>query len=189
MSETHFSSVKRKILRDVRQNPLTFPPSFPFTISVLTLSDLPSVYSLCLGNPLYYKHLNCPLTPDLVQSDFTALPPGKNCEDKYFLGFCKNGSLAAVMDLVFGYPDEKTVYIGFFMVDRQLQGKGTGSLIISHTADILQRQSYRFMKLAWVEGNRQSEHFWRKNGFEPNGRSSHLEACTVAEAVRPLQTE
>ncbi|MFR6280557.1 MAG: GNAT family N-acetyltransferase [Lacrimispora saccharolytica] len=73
------------------------------------------------------------------------------------------------MDLVFGYPDEKTVYIGFFMVDRQLQGKGTGSLIISHTADILQRQSYRFMKLAWVEGNRQSEHFWRKNGFEPNG--------------------
>ena len=82
MSETHFSSVKRKILRDVRQNPLTFPPSFPFTVSVLTLSDLPYVYSLCLGNPLYYKHLNCPLTPDLVQSDFTALPPGKNCEDK-----------------------------------------------------------------------------------------------------------
>lgn len=40
------------------------------------------------------------------------------------------------MDLIFRYPNEKTAFIGLFMMERSHQGKGTGSKIIRRRRNI-----------------------------------------------------
>ena len=70
------------------------------------------------------------------------------------------------MDLVDGYPNCDYVYIGFFMMDYELQGRGIGSIIISEVLEYLQEQGFQKAQLGIDKGNPQSNHFWRKNGFE-----------------------
>lgn len=59
-----------------------------------------------------------------------ATPPGIVLSDKYFFGFFEREELVAVMDLVDGYPDQRTSYIGFFMMNPDYQGKHVGTAII-----------------------------------------------------------
>ena len=70
------------------------------------------------------------------------------------------------MDLVDGYPSCDYAYIGFFMMDYELQGKGIGSIIISEALEYLHEQGFQKSQLGIDKDNPQSNHFWRKNGFE-----------------------
>jgi len=51
------------------------------------------------------------------------------------------------------------------MTDASVQNKGVGSAIISEVVDYLKSINYVAIRLAWVKGNSQTEHFWLKNGF------------------------
>ena len=51
-----------------------------------------------------------------ILDDLQAVPPGKTLSDKYFIGFYDGETLAAMMDLITGYPNPATAYIGLFMV-------------------------------------------------------------------------
>ena len=69
-------------------------------------------------------------------------------------------------NLVDGYPDMSTAYIGFFMVDSEYQRKEIGTAIVSETVEYLRSIGKTAVRLAIDKGNPQSTHFWRKNGFE-----------------------
>ncbi len=60
----------------------------------------------------------------------TELPPGKTVEDKFYVGYFDADKLIAVMDLIIGYPEADTAYVGFFMTDTSVQNKGFGSCIV-----------------------------------------------------------
>lgn len=45
--------------------------------------------------------------------------------------------MIAIMDMVFAFPDDETVYIGLFMVDHDVQGYGIGSIIIEEYAEYI----------------------------------------------------
>ena len=79
----------------------------------LTDADIPEVFALCEGNPLYYQF--CPpfVTEESIQRDMVALPEGKTEKDKHYLGFYLEDRLIAVMDLIAGYPKAETAFIGF----------------------------------------------------------------------------
>ena len=70
------------------------------------------------------------MTKEGVREDMEALPPGKTYEDKYFLGYYDGKRLIAIMDLIDGYPDDSTLYIGLSMTNMTIQGKGIGTSII-----------------------------------------------------------
>ena len=133
----------------------------------ITEAEFADIAALCAGNPLYYEYYGCPPpTADEVHADLEALPPGKSKRDKYYLGvFGRNGQLAAVLDLIVGWPDAETAWIGFFMVDAALQGCGEGSRIISELLEALTGYGFRRAALGVVSGNPQAEAFWLKNGF------------------------
>lgn len=69
------------------------------------------------------------------------------------------------MDLIDGYPKYDIAFIGFFMTHAKWQKRGMGSAIISELSDYLKQNNYSAVRLAWVKGNPQAEHFWLKNGF------------------------
>ena len=113
------------------------------------------------------------------------MPPGKAIVDKYYIGFCQDGKLIAVMDLNDGYPEKLIVYIGFFMTDISVQGRGIGTEIIDYLCRYLSGLGYESVRLAWVKGNPQSEHFWLKNGFTPlmETTSNVAEEVILAERI------
>ncbi len=148
-------------------------------------NDLPELLALCRGNPQYYRHCPPPVSEESLRSDMTALPPGKSAEDKYYLGFWSGGRLAAVVDLILCHPDGETDFIGFFMVAREMQGRGFGSALVGEICTALSRD-FRRIRLAYVRDNRQSEGFWRKNGFSPTGETVEGERYTAVIAQRQL---
>lgn len=155
-----------------------------YAVKLLSDKDVAAVYNLCSKNTLYYDF--CPpfVTPESIKADMTALPRGKRREDKFYLGYYDNDNLTAVMDLILGYPDEETAYVGFFMTDVSVQGKGVGSAIISEMSQFIFSQGYSDIQLGWVKGNPQAEHFWHKNGFKETGKMYDMDDYIVVEAQR-----
>lgn len=153
---------------------------------LLSPEDVPQVVALCRGNPLFYRY--CPpfVTGERVLADMRALPPGKKAEDKYYTGFFDGDRLIAVLDLILGYPGEDTGFVGFFMTDASIQGRGIGSSIIGELCRALKEAGYREARLGWVKGNPQSAHFWHKNGFRETGASYETDGYTVVIARRDL---
>ena len=157
-----------------------------YAVKPLTEGDVPDIYAVCRGNPLYYQYMRVPLTPEGIREDLTALPGGKSLEDKTFVGFYESGRLVAFLDLIAGYPDQDTAYIGWFMVERSRQGAGVGTGIISEAAAFLKERGFRRIRLGYMQGNQQSGSFWAKNKFVPTGTESLQEFGAVVHMERAL---
>ena len=157
-----------------------------YAVKLLSDRDVAAVYSLCSKNTLYYDF--CPpfVTPESIEADMAALPPGKGKDDKYYLGYYDKDKLIAVMDLILGYPDEDTAYIGFFMTDVSVQGKSVGSAIVNKLSCFMCSQGYSKIQLGWVKDNPQAEHFWHKNGFKETGKMYDMDDYIVVEARKNM---
>ncbi len=160
--------------------------SSSYTVRRLTVDDLELIYTLSLGNPLFFQY--CPpfVTRESILADMRALPPGMTPDDKYYVGFFQDGRLIAVMDLITNYPDTHTVFIGLFMMEKSEQGRGIGSCIVSECARGFKNAGVRCVRLGFAKGNPQSEAFWRKNGFEPVGIERDNGTYTVVVMRRIL---
>ena len=98
-----------------------------YNVRRLQEDDIEQICTLCSGNPQYYRYHPPAVTADSIREDMRALPPGREPQDKYYVGyFAGDGTLLAVMDLILGYPQEWTAFIGFFMVSAARQGTGLG---------------------------------------------------------------
>ena len=127
--------------------------------------DADSILALCEGNRLYYQYCGAEPSKEQVLNDLHITPPGIDLSDKYYIGFFQWDTLIAVMDLIDGYPEEDSAFIGFFMMREELQGKQIGSAIIRETAAALKEAGKRAIRLGIDKDNPQSTHFWAKNGF------------------------
>lgn len=135
------------------------------TVRKLNGSDVDLIYNLCADNHLFYQYHPPFVTRESILQDMEALPPGKELSDKFYVGFFDAETLVAVLDLILGYPEKDTDFIGFFMMNASYQGKGAGSKIIRECIACLKSTSCRRIRLGVDRGNPQSNAFWRKNGF------------------------
>ena len=139
--------------------------SSKYDVKELGDSDIHDILNLCRENKLYYEYCPPMVTEESIKKDMTTLPPNTKISDKYYIGFYNEEKLIAVMDLIDGYPEQKIAYIGFFMTNVTIQKRGVGSEIISELCDYLKQKGFASIRLAWVKGNPQAEHFWLKNKF------------------------
>lgn len=152
----------------------------------LNESHLDEIFDCCISNPLYYYYCPPLATHDSIKQDLVALPPGKTSGDKYFLGFYDQNQLIAVLDLILAYPNHEIVFIGFFMVHANRQKNHVGSFIIEELSQAIGKLGYKTIRLAFVEGNPQSEHFWKKNGFLETGIVKEQERYRVIVVEKKL---
>ena len=152
----------------------------------MTEDNIAEIFALCSKNTLYYRY--CPpfVTEESIAEDMKALPPNKDYCDKYFLGYYDAEKLIAVMDLILRYPDKNTALIGFFMTDVSAQNAGIGSRIIDDLCSYLRILGFSTVRLGWVKGNPQAEHFWKKQQFTENGVTNDTDGYTVVVAQRAL---
>lgn len=159
-----------------------------YALHPLTEADIPDILALERGNPLFFQHDGEVPSEETIRRDSVALPPGKTAADKHYLGLFRAGKLCAVLDLISGYPQADTAWIGFFMLDAVLQQKGEGSRIIGALCDALQEGGFRAVCLAWHRDNPQASHFWQKNGFVPVDAVQRGERVLI-KAERQLNTK
>ena len=157
-----------------------------YKVRKLNDSDIKAVYDVMQGNPLYFKHCPPMATHQSILDDMKALPPRTTYDDKYYIGFFCEDSLVAVMDLILHFPNRKTAFIGFFMMNKEFQGKGLGTEIIKECFETLKKEGYHYVRLGFAKGNPQSEAFWLKNGFERTGVEDVQEQYTVVVLQKEL---
>ena len=157
-----------------------------YTVRRMEKADVADIYLLCSKNDLYYQY--CPpfVTEQSILDDMKALPPNKEICDKYYVGYYKEEELIAVMDFIMAYPNEKTAFIGFFMTAVSTQNAGIGSSIIDDLCRYLASIRLSSVRLGWVKGNPQAEHFWHKNNFKETGITYDTDNYTVVVAQRVL---
>lgn len=59
------------------------------------------------------------------------------------------------MNLIFGYPNADTAFIGFFMMNHSVQMKGVGTSIILEVCRYLKKTGFSYVRLGYVKGNQQ----------------------------------
>ena len=136
-----------------------------YEVRKLDDTDADEILGLCEGNKLFYQYCEARPTREQVLNDLHITPPGIELSDKYYIGFYQKNTLAAVMDLIDGYPEPDMAFIGFFMMRNELQGRQIGSAIIEETAAYLKATGKTAIRLGIDKDNPQSTHFWKKNGF------------------------
>ncbi|WP_113886494.1 GNAT family N-acetyltransferase [Clostridium butyricum] len=160
--------------------------SLKYQIRKLDDKDIDLIYTLSIGNPKFYKYFPPYVTKESIHEDMNMLPPNKSKEDKFYIGFFDNNILVAVMDLIINFPDNKTAFIGLFMMEQEYQGKGIGSNIIEECATYLKALGFKYIRLAYANGNSQSEAFWLKNSFYKTGDEFEKEGYTAVLMQREL---
>ena len=145
-----------------------------YQVRRLGRDDVDAIYELCRENRIFYRYHEPFVTKESILDDMEALPPGKSREDKYYVGFFDGGSLAAIMDLILGYPEKNTAFIGLFMTDVRYQHRGVGSQIVSGLAAYLSSCGCGKIRLGVDKGNPQSHAFWTKNRFQTIGEVRYI---------------
>ena len=157
-----------------------------YRVRRLTAADVDAIYELSRENPLFYQC--CPpfVTKESILNDMAALPPRTSRDRKYYLGYFQGEKLIAVLDLILGYPNAATAFIGLFMMAKSEQGQGAGSRIITECAAFLREEHFHSIRLAYAKGNPQSRAFWKKNQFTETGIVSQEATYTAVIMQRVL---
>ena len=151
-------------------------------------ADADVILDFCLQNKVYYRYCGKQPTRDLILQDLRITPPHTRSDTKYYVGFYDGDTLVAVLDLIEGYPNSGEAFIGFFMMNAQLQGQGLGSAIVQELLQSLKTESFSCVRLGIDKDNPQSTHFWSKNGFRVL-REVPQDEGTVLLAERRLYTD
>lgn len=152
----------------------------------MTEDDLPELLALARGNPVYYEHMRVQPALESLREDLTKLPPRTEPEDKYFLGFYRDERLCAALDLILRYPNPETAFIGWFILRKDLQGRGNGTAIVNELLAFLKNQRFSYVRLAYIKGNPESRAFWEKNQFIPAGIETEGDGYTMVVMERAL---
>lgn len=138
-----------------------------YNINKITDKEYEDLYMLEQTNTYYFScEQDHPVTYEEAIAGISALPPNTKYEQKFYIGFYKNGQLEAIMDYIEGYPILDTVFIGLFMIDGNKSRKGIGSKIISNYIEVLRKNQVKNIKLGCIAENIQSFPFWKSMGFK-----------------------
>jgi len=106
--------------------------------------------------------------------DIDAIPPDCGGKQKVYISIWKGGKAIGVLDLIAGYPEQTSFWIGLLLVHGDLHGKGIGSKIVRAVLDAAKISGYHKAKLGVVESNIQGLNFWEKHGFNIMGRNKNI---------------
>ena len=157
-----------------------------FTVRELTDGDVTAMLRVAQGNPLYYRYMGCRPTAENLRETLTALPPGRTPADKHFFGWFDGERLVGMMDLIWHHPTDDMAFIGWLILASDEQGKGLGRRLVSEVLTMLKAHGVSEVRLGRIDGNPQSEHFWRICSFEDTAQGYDTDGYHVCVMTRKL---
>jgi ribosomal protein S18 acetylase RimI-like enzyme len=141
-------------------------------LRVITPDDVDALQELIESDPAYTERITgYPPGASDAQS-LLMMRPEELAEDaKVVLGAFDGPELVAVVDLLRGYPNEHTAFIGLLEVHAKHQGRGVGGTTYGMVQKYVEGgwPEVRTMRLAVVDTNAQVAGFWQRQGFEATG--------------------
>lgn len=131
----------------------------------VTGDDVEAVAFLLRTDPDYFAIEGPQPTPDSVREDMVILPPRCAMEQKHYLALWRDGVPQAVLDLVEGYPRERTLFVGLFFLAPGLRRQGMGREIMDAALQAAGDAGMDSVRLACLMGNPAGHAFWRAMGF------------------------
>ena len=161
--------------------------SSQYSVKRITESDISAVYRLAKSNSKYYEYMNTVPTRESLTEIISDLPDGAQRNCKHFVGFYNDDDvLVAVMDLITGYPENDDAFIGWFMVDGAMQGRGVGSQIIADVRASMKAAGYDYLSLGCSSNNEEALAFWKNQGFRETGEQQAADGYTVIGLAKDI---
>ena len=136
-------------------------------------ADVDALQELIESDPGYTERITgYPPGPADAQSLLMMRPEDLAEESKIVLGAFAADQLVAVVDLLRGFPNDHTAFIGLLEVHAKHQGLGHGSTTYSLVERYVATTwpEIRILRLAVVDSNAQvATGFWLRQGFEATG--------------------
>ena len=105
-------------------------------------------------------------TIDSSINDIIAIPPNCTIEQKIYLSIWKDDEIIGVLDVIAGYPEPTSFWIGLLLIHGRLHDKKIGSKVASAVLSAAKAAGYTTAQLGVIESNTRGIDFWRKHGFE-----------------------
>jgi GNAT superfamily N-acetyltransferase len=102
---------------------------------------------------------------DAPERLFVGRPAGLPQENKVVLGIYQDEQLAGVFDILLGYPNAETGFIGLFLLDPDYRGVGLGSRAYIRVEAWFQQWGLTEVQLGVQMNNADGRRFWEKHGF------------------------
>ena len=119
------------------------------------------------------------LPPDEVRHLLESRPLGLDLHRKHVVGFERNGTLVAIVDLLDNYPDTTDWYVGLLVLSPNERNRGLGAAIWTAVEAWVRSEGGRRARLIVQEQNPSAARFWRTVGFTADGiGEQHLPART-----------
>jgi ribosomal protein S18 acetylase RimI-like enzyme len=103
---------------------------------------------------------------------------------KLLIGLRRDGELAGVLELLQGYPDPQTWYLGLLLLSPDLRRAGLGSAVYDATRRWAAEHHARRIQLVVQEQNPSAHAFWRAMGFREIGRAVQQLAVGSNQVLR-----
>lgn len=156
-------------------------------------ADIEDVYRLSRSNRKYYRSIGKEPKRRNLTDVITDVPDGVPVKSRHFFGFYDRNEndgadekLVAVLDLITGYGENDDAWIGWFMVDAELQGQGIGSQIFADVRAAMKGQGFDYLSLGVIKENEDAIEFWKNQGFSMTGEETERDGRTVLTMGRNI---
>ena len=106
---------------------------------------------------------------------------------KITFGIYKKKELIGFSDILIGYPDKHTIYIGLLLFKEKYQGKGYGKAFIKELFTLCKALGFTVVKAAIIDANIEVKDFWIKMGFHSTGKKSKFYSEQVESMAEVYQ--
>ena len=137
-----------------------------YRIEIISEKNIDDVLALFQSNVYFYsKTQEHSVTRKECISDITDLPPGMDITSKTYIALYQEAKCIAIIDLIEGYPNDKTIFLGLFILDASVHGHGNGKSILKDIMEVSKEMGFEKMELACHETNEKGFKFWSKMRF------------------------
>lgn len=132
-----------------------------------TKQNVNDVYNLLISNEYFIKNTQSEnMTIEDCIEDIKAVPPGKDLDSKSYVSLYKDNKCICIIDFIVNYPQEKTGYIGLFILDNDIHGTGLGTSILNQLTSACIHFGLKRIELGCYKTNEIGFSFWSKKGFQ-----------------------
>ena len=136
-----------------------------------TAADLAAVQQVLEGCPSYYLLEQGQLAaPGAALALMNECPPDRSTSDKAFWGIYVRNEIAGYAEILRGYPNETTMYLGLLILMESYQHRGVGALAYTRIEEeVTSWEGAATIRLAVLSTNPAPGTFWERMGFHSTG--------------------
>ena len=138
--------------------------SSEYDVRRITENDISAVYKLCRENKHFFRYLGRVATKESLTEVISNVSDSSK-SGKYFVGFWDDDKLIAIADIIVGYPESNNAFIGWYVVEGNMQRQGIGSQIFADIRANLKTIGIDYISLGCVKENEVAMMFWQNLGF------------------------